>query len=268
MATQATQRDPRDNQQRNNSDSEDENDPPRDIPLLYVPDLANTILSEAIKDGIQVGNSGTEYIIPTSLLETCSVPPLDFVTKCQPTPFNLQLLRGALKDMRKDNPELKYLAGDDWSPTHTRYLLREELQDRLGAYVELSVKYTKSVIELDAAQLILDTDERHRIEYSLELLLQCITNRLDEILSILARDNMLRKRGKKRVYTLPGINPRAANLNSTDDAQKLGREIQDNVMEILDYTFNLIPEGEEDRIRVCYDGSDIPDDNTRRNWDR
>ena len=59
---------------------------------------------------------------------------------------------------------------------------------------------------------------------------------------------MLRKRGKKRVYTLPRINPRAANLNSKDDAQKLGREIQDDVMEILDYAFNPIPEGEKDRI--------------------
>ena len=88
---------------------------------------------------------------------------------------------------------------------------------------------------------------------------------MDEILSILARDNILRKRGKKHVYTLPRINPRAANLNSTDDAQKLGREIQDDVMEILNYAFNPIPEGEEDRIQVCYDGSDIPDDNTRRN---
>ena len=99
MATPAPQRDPRDNQQRNSSDSEDENDPPRDIPLLYIPDLANTILSEAIKDGIRVGNSGTEYIIPTPLLkdivgierlkvtlpegkmETCSVHSLDFITK-------------------------------------------------------------------------------------------------------------------------------------------------------------------------------------------
>ena len=75
---------------------------------------------------------------------------------------------------------------------------------------------------------------------------------------------MLRKRGKKRVYTLPRINPRAANLNSKEDAQKLGREIQDDVMEILHYAFNPIPEGEEDRIEVCYNGSDIPDDNTRR----
>ena len=140
MATPVRQTDPRDNQQRNNSDSEDENDPPRNIPLLYIPDLANTVLSEAIKDGMQVSNSGTEYIIPTPLLkdivgierlkvslpegelETCSVPPLDFVTKCQPTPFNLQLLTSALKDMRKENPALQYLGGNDWHPTHTRYL--------------------------------------------------------------------------------------------------------------------------------------------------
>ena len=76
---------------------------------------------------------------------------------------------------------------------------------------------------------------------------------------------MLRKRGKKCVYTLPRINPRAANLNSMEDAEKLGREIQDDVMEILNYAFNPIPEGEEDRTQVCYDGSNIPDDNTRRN---
>ena len=159
MATLPPQRDPRDNQQRNNSDSEDKNDPPRDIPLLYVPDLANTALSEVIKDGMQVGNSGTEYIISTPLLkdivgiellkvtlpvgelETCSVTPLDFVTKCQPTPFNLQLLRGVLKAMRKDNLELQYLAGDDWRPTHTHYLQRKELQNRLGAYVELAYAF-------------------------------------------------------------------------------------------------------------------------------
>ena len=167
--------------------------------------------------------------------------------------------------MRKANPELQYLAGDDWHLTHTRYLRREELKERLHAYVELSVKYAKSVIELNTAQLILDTDERLVTEYSLELLLQHITNRLDEILSILARDNMLRKRGKKCVYTLPRINPRVANFNSMDDAQRLGREIQDDVTEILNYAFNPIPEEEEDRMEVCYDGSDIPDDNTRRN---
>ena len=167
--------------------------------------------------------------------------------------------------MRKDNPELQYLVGDDWRPTYSRYLRRQELKERLNAYTELSVKYAKSIIELDAAQLVFDTDERLAIEYSLKLLIQHITNRLDEILSILARDNMLRKRGKKRVYTLPRINPRAANFTSTEDVQKIGREIQDDVQEILDYAFNPIPEGEEPSIQVCDDGSDIPDDNTRKN---
>ena len=276
------QRDPGHNDQRNHSESEDENGPPpRNIPVLYVPDLANTILSEAILDGIRVGNSGRKYIIhtprlkdvvgierlkvtlPTGELETCSDPPMNFVTDCQPTPFNLPLLRGALKDMRKDNPDLQFIPGDDWPTTHTRYLRREELQERLGAYFEISVQYGKCILELDAAQLILDTDKRHRLEYGLELLIQWITNRLDEILSILARDNMLRKKGKKRVYPLPSVNPRAVTISSTGDARKMQEDIQKDMIEINNYALKPIPEGEEDRPTICYDGSDIPDDNTR-----
>ena len=299
MATPAQQQDPMNNEQqdpaenqqqdsvnydqRNHSESEDENGPPpRNIPLLYVPDLANTILSEAILDGIRVGNSGRKYIIhtphlkdvvgierlkvtlPTGELETCSDPPLNFVTDCQLTPFNLQLLRGALKDMRKDNPDLQFIPGDDWPTTHTRYLRREELQERLGAYFEISVQYGKCILELDAAQLILDMDERHRLEYGLELLIQRITNRLDEILSILARDNMLRKKGKKRVYPLPSVNPRAVTISSTGDARKMQEDMQKDIIEINNYAFKPILEGEEDRPTVCYDGSDIPDDNTGR----
>ena len=60
--------------------------------------------------------------------------------------------------MRKENPELQYLAGADWHPTYTCYLRREELKDRLNAYTEFSVKYAKSVIELNTAQLILNID--------------------------------------------------------------------------------------------------------------
>ena len=166
--------------------------------------------------------------------------------------------------MRKDNPELQFIPGDDWPSTHTRYLRREELEERLGAYFEVSVQYGKCILELEAAQLILDTDKRHRLEYGLELLIRRMANRIDEILSILARDNMLRKKGKKRVYTLPRVNPRAANINSTEDARKMGKEIEEDIMEILNYAFIPLPEGDGDRPRVCYDGSDIPDDNTRR----
>ena len=48
-------------------------------------------------------SSGLRYQVPTDTL--------------QPTTTEV-----ALKDMRKDNPELQYLASDDWHPTHTRYL--------------------------------------------------------------------------------------------------------------------------------------------------
>ena len=61
--------DPVNNQQQDHSDSEDENGPLENIPVLYVPDLANTILSEAILDGIQVGNSGRKFIIHTPRLK-------------------------------------------------------------------------------------------------------------------------------------------------------------------------------------------------------
>ena len=75
---------------------------------------------------------------------------------------------------------------------------------------------------------------------------------------------MLRKKGKKRVYTLPMINPRAVTINSTDDVHKLGRDLGEDVLEIAKQAFKPIPEGEEDDPVICYDGSDIPDDNTRK----
>ena len=56
--------------------------------------------------------------------------------------------------MRKDNLDLQFIPGDDWPTTHTRYLRREELQERLGAYFKISVQYGKCILELDAAQLI------------------------------------------------------------------------------------------------------------------
>ena len=63
MATPAEQQDTG-NEQQNNTNNGDKNGPPPNIPVLYVPDLLNTVLSEAIKDGMQVGNTGTQYHHP------------------------------------------------------------------------------------------------------------------------------------------------------------------------------------------------------------
>ena len=48
-----------------------------------------------------------------------------------------------------------------------------------------------------AAQLILDTDERHRLEYSLELLMRRSANRLDENTQHLSKRQHAKKERKE-----------------------------------------------------------------------
>ena len=66
--------------------------------------------------------------------------------------------------MHLGNSDLQYLAGDEWCIVHNRYFRHEEMQERLGAYCTLSIKYLKSILKIEAAQLIFNTDERHRVE--------------------------------------------------------------------------------------------------------
>ena len=122
---------------RDNPNSEDRSDQDLIISLLHVPDLANTVLSKAIKDRLPVGNTVRQYIIstpkldyirierlkvtlPTDELETCTNPPVPFVTRCQPTPFQENLLKGALRQLLQTNPEL--LPGYDWPIVLNQYL--------------------------------------------------------------------------------------------------------------------------------------------------
>ena len=68
------------------------------IPNLFVPDLENTPLEEAIRNGMAMNDSSRlkEYIgvntltvkLPKGQLEVPTDPPVDFVANCTPTPFN------------------------------------------------------------------------------------------------------------------------------------------------------------------------------------
>ena len=120
------------NDQQRTSDVEEEEEPQRiNIPYLYIPDLANTILSEAIKDSMMLGTNDTEYLIltpklnehigvetlkvtiPSGELEIPRNPPVKFVTKCAPHPFEEKLLLATLKDLRNHKPTIpprKWLA--------------------------------------------------------------------------------------------------------------------------------------------------------------
>ena len=93
--------------------------------------------------------------------------------------------------------------------------------------------------------------------------MQCIMNRLDEILNMLARDNMIRKKNKKHTFPLPKLNPRSHPVSNTDEAQEFGRALHDEISGMLEIAFK--PHEENDtEIMVIHDGSDIEDDTEDR----
>ena len=120
-----------------------------DIPALIVPDLNNTPLEEAIKDGMKVGPAeflintpllkehiGVEHLkvfLPSGRLETHSERPIKFVTDCQDSPFPEEVLVSALKTFKIENPITQYIPGDEWPITRHRFLTKQELEDRLDS---------------------------------------------------------------------------------------------------------------------------------------
>ena len=226
-----------------------------DIPALIVPDLNNTPLEEAIKDGMKVGP--TEYLINTPLLkehigvehlkvflpsgrlETHSEHPIKFVTDCQDSPFPEEVLVSALKTFKIENPITQYIPGDEWPITRHRFLTKQELEDRLEAYCEIGVKYWKYVFELENNSLLtMNNEDRLRANEGLEQSIQRISDRLDEILVILTRDNSRRKAYGKQTYPLPKTKPRMESIQNAEEAFQMGRKMMTEHDNIVARAFN------------------------------
>ena len=161
--------------------------------------------------------------------------------------------------MRNKHSDLQFIPEDDWRIVINRYFQREEMEDRLAAFCELG----KCLLGMNSAQLLFDTDQRHKEEYKLEALMQHISKRLDDILNMLARDSMMRNKNKKCTFPLPKLNPRSHPASNTDEAQEFGKALHDEITCILEIAFK--PQEEDDtEIELVYDGSDIPDDTEGR----
>ena len=142
------------------------------IPDLYVPDLDNTPLRRAIKNGMALNEDQTIYriwcpklkrhigmdtltvFLPEGRLEVPTEPPIDFVANCASTPFDQpRLLIEAMQSLVQTQPELTILPGDNTPLVRDRYLTRYELIERLANYVDLCVLYGESVLRHESAQL-------------------------------------------------------------------------------------------------------------------
>ena len=209
-----------------------------------------------------IGVDKLKVTIPSGELEVYTEPPVRFIADCAPTPFEKpNLLIAAMEGLKKNNVELTPLPRDEFRRITNRYLRCHELLERLGAYAELSNKYGECVIKFEAAQLLLDTDQRHMEELNQELLMNRISNILDRIINTLLKDNALRKKKKKVTYPLPKINPRSATFTSMDQVQEMKKALQDELVSILQVAF--IPEEEMGGAFAIIEGEDIPDDTGR-----
>ena len=186
---------------------------------LYVPDLDNTPLQRAIRNGMALNEEQTvyrircpklrEYIgkdtltvfLPEGQLEVPTEPPVDFVANCAPTPFDQpRLLIEAMQSLVQTQPELTILPGDDIPLVRDRYLSRYELIERLSNYVDLCVLYAESSLRHESAQLHRDRDEILRKEMHKETLMQRISSNMDKLLAHIQRDIKFRKANRKIQY--------------------------------------------------------------------
>ena len=198
---------------------------------LYVPDLDNTPLQRAIRNGMALNDAKTIYrircprlkefvgrdtltvFLPEGRLEVPTEPPVDFVANCAPTPFDQpRLLIEAMQSLVQTQPKLTILPGDDIPLVRDRYLTRYELIERLANYVDLCVLYGESVLRHENAQLHGDRDEILRKEMHEDTLMQRISSNMDKLLAHIQRDIKFRKANKKIQYPLPRINPRYLKL--------------------------------------------------------
>ena len=183
---------------------------------LYVPDLDNTPLQRAIRNGMALNEEQTvyrircpklkEYIgkdtltvfLPEGRLEVPTEPPVDFVADCAPTPFDQpRLLIEAMQSLVQTQPELTILPGDDILLVRDRYLSRNELIERLASYVDLCVLYGESILRHESAQLHGDRDEILRKEMHEGTLMQRISTNMDKLLGHMQRDIKFGKANKK-----------------------------------------------------------------------
>ena len=158
---------------------------------------------------------------------------------CEDSPFPEEVLVSALKTFKIENPITQYIPGDEWPITRHCLLTKQELEDRLTAYCEIGVKYWKYVFELETNSLLtMNNEDRLRANEGLEQSIQRISNRLDEILVILTRDNSRRKAYGKQTYPLPKTKPRMETVQNAEEAFQMGRRIMAEHESIVAQAFN------------------------------
>ena len=249
------------------------------IPDLFVPDLENTPLKEAIQNGMAMKDRKTIYRIrcprlkeyigidtltvkfPEGRLEVPTDPPVDFVANCASTPCDQpRLLVEAMECLITRHLELIILPEDHLPIVRNRYLSCYKLLERLNHYIDLCINYGECFLRHEEVQLSRDTNVTLRKELAEEILMARISSNMYKIMVQLFRDNSFRKGKKKATYPTPKVNPGASSVGSVSEIHSVKEALEDECRGILQVAF--LPEPEEGATReprATTQGEDVPD---------
>ena len=221
---------------------------------MYLPDLDNTPLSQALKNGLDWGMEDEVMVKCLKLKQYFGVDTLlvqktsgqvhlhtkeedkSFPINCSKTKFPIPLLQKALEGAEKQRATPKDLPGEDWPQKIKTILCRMELDKRLDAYAERIVRYARNSVSLEHVHMVNrgSADGYFKVA-KYELWGRKISNRMDEILAVIIQDNAHREQAKIKTYPRPTINPINQLITSPEEADKIVEAAQreaDNIMAI------------------------------------
>ena len=221
---------------------------------MYLPDLDNTQLSQALKNGLDWGMEDEVMVECLKLKQYFGVDTLlvqktsgrvrlhtkdedeTFPISCSRTKFPIPLLKKALEGAEQQRATPKDLPGEDWPCKIKTILRRMEFNSRLDAYAALVGRYARNSVSLEHAHMVSRGSTEGYYEVAkYEIRGRKISNRMDEILAILMQDNAYREQAKIKTYPTPTTNPVNQLITSPTEADKIAEAAQreaDNIMAI------------------------------------
>ena len=228
---------------------------------MYLPDLDNTPLSQALKNGLDWGMEDEVMIECPKLKQYFRVDTLlvqrisgqvhlhtkdedeIFSISCSKTKFPIPLLRKALEGAEQQRATPKDIPGEDWPQKIKTILCRTELDSRLDAYAELVGRYVRNSVSLEHAHMVSRGSTDGSCEVAkYEIQGRKISNRMDEILAILMQDNAYREQAKIKTYPTPTTNPVNQLITSPVEADKIAEAAQKEADNIMAIAFPSAPE--------------------------
>ena len=259
--TDAGNEDPQHQQPEEHQDDKTGNENTAAPTEMYLPDLDNTPLSQALKNGLDWGMEDKVMIECPKLRQYFGVNTFlihktsgrvhlhtkdedeTFPISCSKTKFPIPLLEKSLERAEQQRATPKDLPGEDWPRKIKTILDRTKLDKRLDAYAELVSRYARNLVSLEHAYMVnRGPGDSHYEVAKYELRGRKISNRMDEILAMMMQDIGYREQANLKTYPTPSTNPVNQLITSPVKADKIVEAAQREAEKITAIAFPSGPE--------------------------